>query len=219
MADAHTIPMADTSDMIRVHRVFREAFAAAAPLIGSTDPSDAERVELVHAYYFNVLALLHGHHEGEDLLVWPRLLERAPEEAEMVQRIAAQHGGVLVALETAEARLAMWKSAPTVDHAATLAAALAVLGAELASHLDEEERMILPLAARCITAPEWGELPEHGLKTFTGDKVWLVLGLIREQMRPEQIEVMDAHMPPPVVDFWYGVGQGQFDEFVAALRH
>lgn len=218
MNDAPTLPLADTSDMLQLHQVFREALAAAAPLVGSVPADDPDRVELVHGYYFNVLALLHGHHEGEDLLVWPKLIERAPDEAEMVKRIAGQHETVLGALESAEARLAEWRDDPSIDRGASLAGALAVLGAELNAHLNEEERMILPLAARHITAPEWGELPQHGLQTFTGDKVWLVLGLIREQMRPEQIQVMDAHMPPPVVDFWYASGKQQFEEYVAALR-
>ena len=30
-------------------------------------------------------------------------------------------------------------------------------------HLDEEEREILPLAARHITQAEWDELGEHGI--------------------------------------------------------
>lgn len=218
MNDAITIPLADTSDMVQFHRVFREALAAAAPLVGSASADDPGRVDLVHGYYFNVLALLHGHHEGEDLLVWPKLIERAPDEAEMVRAVAGQHDAVLAVLEAAEARLVEWREDPSIDRGAALASALAVLGAELNAHLNDEERLILPLAAQYITAPEWGQLPEHGLKTFTGDKMWLVLGLIREQMRPAQIEQMDAHMPPPVVEFWYASGEAQFQDFVAALR-
>jgi hypothetical protein len=218
MTETVNIPLADTSDMVQVHQVFRDALGAAAPLVGSASADDRERVELVHGYYLNVLALLQGHHDGEDLLLWPKLVQRAPDDAPTVQRIAAQHESVLASLKTAESRLAEWYEDPSIDRGASLASALAVLGAELAAHLAEEERVVLPLAAVHITAPEWGQLPEHGLKTFTGDKVWLVLGLIREQMRPEQIETMDAHMPPPVVDFWYATGKQQFDEYVAALR-
>jgi iron-sulfur cluster repair protein YtfE (RIC family) len=204
--------------MIQFHRVFREALGSAAPLVGSVAAGDIARADLVGSYYANVLALLKSHHEGEDELVWPKLVERAPDQADTVMRIAAQHEGVLAALQTAQARLTEWRVDPQIENGAQLAAALATLGAELALHLDEEERVILPIAARHITAPEWGELPAHGMQHFEGDKIWLVMGLIREQMRPDQIAVMEAHMPPPVLDFWLSSGRAQYEAFVADLR-
>ena len=66
----------------------------------------------------------------------------------------------------------------------------------LVEHLDEEERLGLPLAAEYLSAEEWGRLPGHGLAAFDGDKVWLILGLIRERMNEEQRVAMLAHMPP-----------------------
>lgn len=218
MSDTVAVPLADTSDMIQLHRVFREALASAAPLVGSVAPGDVERAEVVHAYYFNVLALLRGHHEGEDELVWPKLVERVPEKAATVTRIAGQHEGVVTSMDEAGRLLEEWHNDPQIERGAKLAAALATLGAELAAHLDEEERVILPIAAQHITAPEWGELPAHGMQHFTGDKIWLILGLIQEQMRPEQIAVMEAHMPPPVLEFWTGTGRPMFVDFVARLR-
>lgn len=218
MSDAHTTSLTDTSDMVQFHRVFRDALGAAAPLVGSVPAGDPERVELVATYYDNVLELLHGHHDGEDVLIWPKLVERAPDEAQEVMRIAGQHAGVLTALEAAEERLAAWRGDPQVESGAVLAASLATLGAELSLHLDEEERVILPIAARHMTPAEWGELPSHGMASFRGDKPWLIIGLIREQMRPEQIAEMDAHMPPPVLEFWNTVGRQQFESFIAELR-
>ena len=218
MSDAVTSPLTDTSDMIQLHEVFRDALGTAAPLVGSVPAGDHARAEIVGSYYANVLALLRSHHEGEDELVWPKLLERTPSDADTITRIAGQHLGVLTALETAEARLTAWRTDPDIESGAVLAAALATLGAELAVHLDEEERVILPIAARHLTPEEWGELPSHGMRSFRGDKMWLIMGLIREQMRPEQIEVMEAHMPPPVLEFWNTMGREQFETYVAELR-
>jgi len=218
VSDSMTVPLADTSDMIQFHRVFRDAFGAAAPYVGSVAPGDTARAEVVGSYYANVLALLKSHHEGEDELVWPKLVERAPDQAATVMRIAGQHEGVLAALQKAQARLTEWRVDPQVEAGAQLAAALAELGAELARHLDEEERVILPIAAQHITAPEWGELPQHGMQHFEGDKIWLIMGLIREQMSPEQIAVMEREMPPPVLEFWNNAGRGMFEAFVADLR-
>jgi iron-sulfur cluster repair protein YtfE (RIC family) len=218
LSDAYTAPLTDTSDMIQFHRVFREALGSAAPLVGSVAAGDRDRAELVASYYANVLALLHGHHAGEDVLVWPRLVERAPEDAQTVMRIADQHVGVLAELETAEERLVAWRADPQIESGAILAASLATLGAELSLHLDDEERVILPIAARHMSPAEWGELPSHGMANFRGDKAWLVMGLVREQMRPEQIVEMEAHMPPPVLEFWNSLGRPQYEAFVAELR-
>lgn len=198
MTETGNLPLADTSDMIGLHRVFREALAAAPRLVGGVAPGDAERAELVGSYYDNVLRLLDGHHAGEDELVTPRLLERCPDEAETIARIFAQHDDVHGAIGRAHACVATWRALPTAANTTDLVAALAALDAALTPHLDEEERTVLPLAARCINVAEWGELPGHGMRTFDGDKLWLIRGLIREQMTPAQRDSMDAHTPPPV---------------------
>lgn len=211
-------PLADTSDMANVHKVFREAVANAPSLIGGAVAAGPDRVDLVAGYYDNVLHFLHGHHEGEDLVVWPTLCERAPDQADEVRRIAAQHDDVTALLDDATASVAQWRAAPDEDSAASAAAAVSALGAALLPHLDQEESFIVPLAAKHIFAPEWGELPSHGMRTFSGDKLWLILGLIREQMRPDQIASMDAHMPPPVAQMWSEQGERAFTEFVTALR-
>lgn len=218
MTDAATLPLADTSDMAQIHRVFRSALAEAPELVGSVADGDTERAELVASYYLNVLALLHAHHEGEDELLTPKLIERLPEQAGLIERVAGQHQGVLTGLEASESGLRAWRDDPTIDAGAVLAGTLATLGADLARHLDEEEREIVPLAATCINVAEWGELPGHALRTFTGDKMWLILGLVREQFTAEQIAEMEAHMPAALTEFWRSTGQGLFDEFMAALH-
>jgi hypothetical protein len=174
------LPLADTSDMIGLHRVFREALAAAPALVGGASQDDADRVELVASYYANVLDLLHSHHEGEDELLTPRLLARVPAQAERIARIGGQHETVLAAVDTAEAAIASWRADPS--------------------------------------AAEWGELPAHGMRSFRGDKMWLIIGLIQEQMSPPHRADMEAHMPPPMLEFWRSDGQRMFDSYVAELR-
>jgi hypothetical protein len=211
-------PLADTTDMIQIHRILREAIASAPSLIGSAADEGPERTELVGSYYANVLEFLRVHHDGEDVIIWPALCERAPEHAGEVRRIAGQHDGVTAALEAARARVAEWRQHPGDEAAALAAGAVADLGAALLPHLDEEETFIVPLAAEHIFAPEWGELPGHAMKNFEGDRLWLILGLVQEQFRPEQIEMMEAHMPPPVLGMWRQQGAQAFAGFISELR-
>lgn len=210
-------PMADTSDMYAVHRVFRDALESAPSYVGGAG-SDAQRVELVGGYYDNVLALLAVHHEGEDLLLWPRLLERLPDSADRIRAVADQHGDLHDLLPAARAAVAQWVASPDDTTEAALLAALDAMAAPLLRHLDQEEEVILPLAGQVITAPEWGELPEHGTQNYDGDKLWLVLGLLRENLTQEQRDLMIEHMPPPAVEFWTQTGEGLYLDYVRQLR-
>ncbi len=212
-------PLAETGDMAQVHRVLRNAIGEAPALFGSAIAAGPDRSELVGSYYANVLDFLKVHHEGEDAIVWPILCERAPAQAAEVRRIADQHHDVTSTLEAASARVSEFRAAPDETTAVGAVAAVAALGAALLPHLDEEEAYIVPLAAQHIFAPEWGQLPGHAMQSFGGDKLWLILGLIREQFRPEQIAMMDEHMPPPVFQMWTNQGQHEFSEFVSALRN
>jgi hypothetical protein len=218
MSNIASLPPADPSDMVALHNVFREALDAAPGFIGSVGLGEEGRAEIVAAYYFNVLELLRSHHDGEDLLLTPRLLERCPEHAVEIQRIAGQHEEVHAALVEAASLVAPWRGDPTAERGGDLLGALASLQSGLVLHVGEEEEVVLPLVAEHINVAEWGELPAHGLGHFQGDKVWLILGLIQEQMTPEQVELMEAHMPPPVVEFWRNDGRATFVEFIGRLR-
>ncbi|MGA8014323.1 MAG: hypothetical protein WCB85_00195 [Candidatus Dormiibacterota bacterium] len=53
---------------------------------------------------------------------------------------------------------------------------------------------------------------------FTGDKVWLILGLIFEPMSPEELASTFTLLPPPVVEMWRTSGKAAFDGFVGRVR-
>jgi Hemerythrin HHE cation binding domain len=215
VSNTPTLPPPDPTDMIGLHNVFREALDAAPGFLGSVSPGDEERAETVAAYYFNVLELLRSHHAGEDALLTPKLLERCPERAADIERIAEQHEAVHDAMVTAASLVGPWRADPTGSE---LASALAALQSGLLPHVIEEEKVLLPLVVDHINVVEWGELPAHGLAHFEGDKVWLILGLVQEQLTAAQVAAMEDHMPPPVVEFWRSTGRDTFLEFVGRLR-
>jgi hypothetical protein len=212
-------PAPDTSDMAAVHRVYREALDAAPRLVGEVPDSDTDRVGVVGSYYYNVLRFLEVHHDGEDHLVTPLLVERcAPAEVDEVTRVAAQHKSVEGPLHESHAAVSTWREDGSAVSAKQLVAALGTLQSALVPHLDEEEEKIVPLAAAHMSAEEWGALPGHGLAKFQGDNIWLILGLIREQMNDMQRQMMLEHMPPPVADAWRNTGEAEFTAFITEVR-
>ncbi len=215
---AADLPLVDATAMTRFHRIFREALAASPRLVGDVPAGDAERADLVGSYYANVLNLLHAHHEAEDVSLFPLLVDRLPERVELFAQANAEHEAVLGRLDTAEQALGSWRADPAAPTRDATVAALAALETSLLDHLDHEEAEVVPLIGQCIDVAEWGEMSATAFQRFTGDKVWLVLGLIQEQMLPEENAGMEANMPPPVRDFWVGSGRGMFQEYVAELR-
>lgn len=218
MTTTPELPLCDALAMNRFHRIFREAHDAVPRFVGDAPADDGDRAELVGSYYDNVLRLLHAHHEGEDLTIYPMMVERLPEHLDVINRVNAEHDAVLGTLRVAEQAVADWRADPSSASRDRAAAALDELGTVLLAHLDHEEADVVPLIALCINVAEWGLLSSTAFAHFTGDKVWLAVGLIQEQMLPAEIEKMEANMPPPVHDFWVGSGRALFAGFVAELR-
>ena len=218
MTTAPELPLADATAMTRFHRIFREALDAVPRFVGGAPADDHDRTDIVGSYYANVLKLLHAHHEAEDLTIYPLMVERLPEHVDVISRVNAEHEVVLGTLGAAEEAVAAWRADPSGGSRDAAVAALEAMSPILLEHLDHEESDVVPLIALCINVAEWGEMSATAFQRFSGDKVWLVIGLIQEQMLPQENATMEANMPPPVHDFWVGSGRRTFDHFVAELR-
>ncbi|MGA7913209.1 MAG: hemerythrin domain-containing protein [Candidatus Dormiibacterota bacterium] len=208
----------DTSDMYIPHNMLRDAMGRADALIGSVASGDTARATVVGSFFDNVLRFLDAHHQGEDILLYPLARERAPEHVAVFDRMQAEHHAAAAADAATTETLAAWMADPGPGNASSLTSALGDLRTVLGAHLEDEERSFLPIAATTFSAEEWGELPGHVARTFTGDKLWLILGLVFEQMTDEQRALTLAHMPRPVVDMWSGVGAASFAAFIGDVR-
>jgi Hemerythrin HHE cation binding domain len=206
----------DTSDMAAVHNVFRSSLASGPEFVASAQGDD-ERRTLIANYYANLMALLETHHESEEALLFPLLIERAPEHKAIVEQTESQHSDVVGLIHGVNDTLRSWEAmgdpaAQDVIHS------LLALDAVLAPHLDQEEAEVVPLAGEYMTVEEWGLLPSHSLGNFTGDKVWLILGLVRENVTQEQRDAMLEHMPPPARQMWESTGEASFNDLIARVR-
>jgi Hemerythrin HHE cation binding domain len=210
------VPRPDVTDMYAVHGVFRDSLGAAPLLVGGIPAGDSERVALIANYYENILSFLEAHHDGEEQLVFPLLRQRCAGNAGLIDHLEGQHKEALRLLEEAQSSLAAW---PAGDAASQKAAAdsLEALRVMLVAHLDEEEEKVLPLAAANLSMEEWGALPGHGMAHFGGDKIWLILGMLRERMTDDQRAAMLAHMPPPALDMWTGFGEQAYKDYSSVV--
>jgi hypothetical protein len=206
----------DVSELKAVHAVFRDTLDAAPALVGGVEPSDTERRSVISNFYENVLAFLHSHHQTEEDDVFPPLRQRCPGQVSIVDRLAEQHEEVVGLAGAAEGTLSAW-GAGDASKQRRCAEDLTKLAETLVRHLDDEESEALPLCADYLSIEEWAALPGHTMAIYQGDKVWLILGLIRQRMTQAQRDEMIAKMPTPALEMWNGFGEQAFDKLIAEV--
>jgi hemerythrin-like domain-containing protein len=209
--------LTDVSDMAYMHRAFRRGLAEARGQMAFINDGDTARAAHFADYIRTLLWLLHAHHAGEDELLYPLLVERVPEQAELFARMDAQHASVESNLHAAtEAATAYGDSGSAAD-AEVLADACEALLALLGTHLTEEEVEVLPVAARTITPDEWAKLPGHVLMAYRGDRIWLPFGLATEAF-PQPIRDAIVSGPSPIGPIWLGGGSAAFANEMRLIR-
>jgi len=190
-------PMADVRDMYMAHAALRREFRLLPQLIRDVAPGDTARAEVVGAHAELICRILHTHHEGEDLLLWPKLLQRGGDEAaSIVPMMEEQHQAIDKALAEATGLLPAWRS--TGQESEELAGVFEVLLAVLLTHMTTEEKWILPLAEKHVTAAEWRELGEHGMAATPKRDLPLAFGMAMYEGDPAVIKAVLGHAPLPV---------------------
>ncbi|PRX60382.1 hemerythrin HHE cation binding domain-containing protein [Nonomuraea fuscirosea] len=188
-------PMADVRDMFMVHTMMRREFGLLPQLVREVTAGDTHRSTVVGRHAALMCVVLHLHHEGEDLILWPLLLERGGAQASIfVPKVEDQHHGIEAALEEVKELLPAWTA--TAHNGERLAEAFEVLRDRLQEHMAVEEEEILPLAAKVVTAAEWAQLGEHSLSNSPKKDLPLVFGMGMYEGDPDVVKEVLSHAPP-----------------------
>ena len=153
----------DVRDMAIVHRTFRKVFDESARLVRAAPSPSPGRVTFLADHIDFGIAALHILHVGVDVLLYPKLIERVPEQAPMTEQVDREHQTIKTALDAASAACATWRQRPSAETGEALAATLDQLNTVVQPHLDDEEQKIVPLAAVTLTQQEWDALGKHCL--------------------------------------------------------
>jgi hypothetical protein len=189
-------PMADVGEMYLVHTMFRREFSLLPDLIRGADRNDAKRRALIGAHAQLLCQILHTHHEGEDLVLWPLLLERAEAEAtEIVAVMEEQHQAIAAAHDEAVHRLGRWCRFGRDGEG--FASVLDDLVQVLTEHTALEEQAVLPLAEKYITAAEWAQMSQHGMNTFQKRLLPLAFGMLMYEGDPAVMRRTLSSAPLP----------------------
>jgi hemerythrin-like domain-containing protein len=188
----------DVRDMAIIHRTFREGYKEAAQLVRAATTASDARVTFLADHVDFCIAMLHIHHEGEDELLYPKLIERAPEQAPVTEEIEHEHESIRAALDVATSQCTAWRQAPSSRTADELAGALDSLSSVLERHLNDEEEQVVPLAATTLTQQEWDDLGDHAVAQIPRKQRGIAFGMILDPLNEDERAYMKRGLPAPV---------------------
>lgn len=204
-------PGCDTSDMLTIHALFRRAFTDVPLLVRGVADRDTARMLPVSDHVRELAGALRHHHEGEDLLLWDTLEQRAPSCALHVGLMRIQHAATAAQLDRLDDLMDAWEAAAGAPERDAVADLLDEVRDTLLQHLGQEETRILPTAATVMSQREWGLLHQHGMSVIPKDRLFLQLGWILEVVpADQQAGWLRTNLPAPARVLWRLVGKRQF---------
>ena len=208
----------DVRDMAIVHRTFRNAYEESARLVRAAPSPSPGRVTFLADHIDFGIAALHHHHEGEDELLYPKLIQRVPEQAPMTEQVEHEHLAIKTALEAASAACAAWRQRPSAETGEALAAALDHLNEVVQPHLDDEENKVVPLAAVTLTQREWDAMGKQGVAWIPRNKRGIAFGMILEPLGDADRAYMMRSLPAPVRMLYPFLIERPWKKYASTLR-
>ena len=208
----------DVRDMAIIHRTFRGAYEESARLVRAAPTPSPGRVTFLADHIDFGIAALHHHHEGEDEMLYPKLIERVPDQAPMTEQVEHEHLAIKTALEEASAACAAWRQRPSTETGEALAASLDHLNQVVQPHLDDEEQKVVPLAAVTLTQKEWDAMGKHGVASIPPKMRGLALGMMLDPLNEADRAYMMKHVPAPVRMLFPILVERPWKKYAATLR-
>ena len=206
--------------MALIHRMFRARFAELVDLVPAVPDDDLTRRRAVLDHLDFNLGGLHHHHVGEDTHLWPLLNKRARAEAATIRRMHTDHDEILQLSERVRELAARWMQAPATTAASAAAELTEALGAfrtALVDHLDEEERVVVPLLAQHVSVREWTDFGKAmaSPEAMPRDKLHLFMGSLVEVATPRELV---EFLPWPARLIWRLSGRRRYERELAVVR-
>jgi hemerythrin-like domain-containing protein len=207
-----------TREMVMIHRVFRRESRLMIELVGAVQAGDVPRAGTLAESWASYAFGLHLHHTGEDEMLWPALIGRVEGDTDLLERAEAQHQELGGGLETIGALMDRWAQTADAETRDALVEALGEHRRVLSTHLDDEERSVMPLVEKHITAQEWKALGDRGLAELPKNRLMISLGAMLEDAdEREQAEFL-KRLPVAARIVWRLAGQRQYRREMRRVR-
>ena len=216
-ANAATEQLTNVHDMYVVHRVFRREFVLVPRLVRQVAAGDTARAAVVAGQARLVLGGLDMHHTGEDILLWPKLLERATLSAELIHRMERQHHRVEELIEQLGESLDRWEAEARPAVREEVAATFDEFREALFEHLDGGAPH--PSPGRAAHHPGGVERPGRArMEKVDKRQLPVLFGAMLEEADPDERKEMLKLVPPPVRLLVRTVFAWQYRRYITRAR-
>jgi hypothetical protein len=146
---------ADTRIMGIVHSALRRDLTRTTTALRAEHPPGGAQRAALCAHLTWMMDFLHGHHEGEDVGLWPMMRALCPSAGDLLDRMEHDHAQIAPQMEGLRVATARYSSDGTPTVREGLAEALTSLRTVLDPHLQCEETEMMPIVARTLTHARW----------------------------------------------------------------
>jgi hemerythrin-like domain-containing protein len=190
----------DLAGMYLMHRGFRRDLHLLAEVSAAVPASDRSRWAAVARRFHLFATVLHKHHHGEDVGLWPLLARRGADPA-VLDALESEHAVVDPLLASATADLQALADGTGGEPArARLVDTTAQLRDSLCAHLAHEESEGMTQVQRHLTPDDWDRLDREVFsKDYSPREVPAVMGWIAEGLPVEALRRMPKANPPLVL--------------------
>lgn len=177
--------------------ILRESARIDDAVHGHLDPKGAEQLRAEVAFFAD---LVHKHTHGEEVGLFPRLVEREPHFAETYLHDHADERALFRELEDLLARVARGDSSalPLARRTST------ALRSHASAHVEKENRYVLPFVAASFDVPAQAAIVQAILATIPPEDMPRVVPFIVDRVGDESacayVGVLSRVMPPPVYE-------------------
>ena len=176
----------DLAAMYVMHRAFRRDLDAFVPAVAETPAGDHQRWDRLRQRFALFASILHKHHHGEDVGLWPLLHRRGADPA-VLDALEAEHAGIDPLLATCTEDLTALADGTGNETTRTrLIECTTRLRDGLSAHLAHEERDGMALVQQHLTQADWDRLDKEVFsKDYRPRDVPAVLGWVMSGLSPE----------------------------------
>ena len=209
---------ADPNHVRYIHRQMRLDLTRYVRAVETARDADrAGRLRPLARWAVGFTRELHLHHTIEDLHFFPEIAARAPDVADVLAALEADHHEVAVLLERG-APAARELADPVVPFARTRDEVLEVAGrirTILGPHLDTEDDEILPVVSERFTLEQYDELDQRVKRSLPKTGLSFAIPWNVGAMPEEERDALKASAPV-ALRMLYRLTNGRYERLVAA---
>lgn len=185
----------DLTNYRQVHHALRRAARRLAVAARQLDPTDRRRVKAFATYWKGYAGEILCHHTIEDDHFFPALVQQVATGAAALAAIDGDHDHLDLLMITIDAEVAQVAAGAGT---AVLCELLDELAEHMDTHLDVEDRDLLPLFERHFTAEEYEALDARAIKALgLGRQAAFTVPFIADAATPEARAAMLGGAPLP----------------------